>query len=253
MSGVSVKLLAIPGSHPCATVAAILDAKRVPYERIDLVPALSRVCLRLSGFSGATVPALRINGARVQGSRAIARALDASWPQPPLFPPDPAARARVEQIEAWADESLQVAARRIILWSLLRSREAVHAALDGARLQFRIPTRLAALPAVAAPVIALDAALNGARATAVRAHLAALPDMLDRTDDWIARGELGAAPPTAADYQVAGSIRLLLTVEDLHGTLAQRPIADLARRLIPHLAGRVPAGVLPSAWLAPQT
>jgi glutathione S-transferase len=244
---VSAKLLAIPGSHPCAAVQAMLDAKQVPYTRVDLFPALSRLWLRATGFDAATVPALRLDGARVQGTRTIARALDAAWPEPPLLPADPAVRARIEEIEAWADGPLQTAARRIVLWSLLRSPDGVRAALDGARLQFRLPTRIAAAPPVAWPVLALDAALNGARAPAARAALAHLPGMLDHADAWIARGDLGRSPPTAADYQVAGSVRLLLTLEDLTAIVDGRPVATLARRLIPAFPGRVPAGVLPAA------
>ncbi len=244
-----VKLLALPGSHPCAAVAAMLDAKGVQYDRVDLVPALSRVWLRATGFTGVTVPALRVDGTRIQGTRAIARALDARWPDPPLFPSDPAARARIEQIEAWADGPLQQAARRIVLWSLLRSPVAVRAALHGARLQFRLPTRVAALPVVAAPVLGLDAALNGASSKAVRTDLRALPPMLDRIDEWIAGGTLGGTPACAADYQIAGSVRLLLTVADLQAILADRPAAHLARRLIPRFPGGVPSGVLPPTWL----
>jgi len=244
---VPVKLLAVPGSHPCAAVQAMLDAKQVPYTRVDLFPALSRLWLRATGFRGATVPALRLDGARVQGTRAIARALDAAWPEPPLLPADPGVRARVEEMEAWADGPLQTVARRIVLWSLLRSRDGVRAALEGARLQFRFPVWLAGVPLLAWPVLAVDAALNGARAPAVRAALADLPGMFDRVDDWIARGDLGRSPPSAADYQVAGCVRLLLTIEDLDGMLDDRPAAALARRLIPALPGGVRAGVLPGA------
>jgi len=131
----------------------MLAAKGVRHDRVDLIPALSRAWLRMTGFPGVTVPAMRIDGARVQGSRAIARALDARWPEPALFPADPAARQRTEAIEAWADGPLQALARRITLWALIRSRAGVRAALDGARLQFRMPVRLAALRPVALPVL----------------------------------------------------------------------------------------------------
>jgi len=237
-----VRLLAIPGSHPCAAVAAMLDAKGVAYTRVDLLPGPSRVWLRATGWGAATVPALRLDGVRVQGSRAIARALDARWPQPPLYPADPAARTRIEEIEAWGDGPLQEVARRIILWTLLRSAEGRRASAAHARLRFPLPPALA--PAASWPFLRLDAALHGAREEAVRADLAALPEMLDRIDAWIGGGELGGEPPTAADYQAAGSLRLLLTIEDLAPVFAGRPAADLARRLIPEFPGRVPAGVL---------
>src|SRR5690349_1748662 len=90
-------------------------------------------------------------------SCAIARALDLRWPDPPLFPTEPTARARVEEIEAWGEGPLQSVARRIILWALLHDRAAARAFLDGARLQFRCPPGLAA--ALAWPVLRADAAL----------------------------------------------------------------------------------------------
>jgi glutathione S-transferase len=154
---------------------------------------------------------------------------------------------RVEEIEAWGDGPLQQVTRRIVLWSLVHSAEAIRAASEGAKLRIRLPRALVA-PA-GWPLLRADAAVNGARSEAVRADLAALPAMLDRVDTWIARGEVGGSPPTAADYQVAGSLRLLLTIDDLAPLFAGRPSADLARRLIPVLAGHVPAGVLPAAWL----
>jgi glutathione S-transferase len=199
----------------------------------------------VTGFGGVTVPALRNDGTRVQGTREIARALDEFWPEPPLFPADPHARAHIEQIEAWGEGPLQVVARRIILWSLLHSHDAVVAALDGARLQFHIPPPVAT--AIASPIVRLDAALQGAHTAAVRADLALLPDLLDKADGWIAAGDLGAIRLTAADYQVAGSIRMLLTIEDLAPQFADRPIAQLARQVVPEFPGHVPAGVLPAA------
>jgi glutathione S-transferase len=225
----------------------MLDAKRVAYGRVDLIPALSRLWLRSTGFDAGTVPALHLHGVRVQGSRAIARALDASWPEPPLFPADPAARTRVEEIEAWGDGPLQEVARQIILWAMLHSREGMLASLEGARLRLPLPAVLAR--PLGWPFLRLDAALNDVNAKSVRAALGSLPNMLERVDAWIEAGDLSQDPPTAADYQLAGSLRLLLTLEDLAPLLAERPAADLARRLIPTLPGRVPAGVLPAAWL----
>jgi glutathione S-transferase len=52
------------------------------------------------GFPGKTVPAIRIDHAEVQGSTAIALALDSLVPSPPLFPSDPERRAAVLEAEA---------------------------------------------------------------------------------------------------------------------------------------------------------
>jgi glutathione S-transferase len=247
MCFVLVRLLAIPGSHSCAAAAAMLDAKGVAYERIDLFPAVSRIWLRLSGFDGPTVPALRLGHARIQGSRAIARALDETWPAPRLVPLEPAERAPVEELEAWGEGPVQEATRRIVLWALLRSRAGVRAALAGSRLQFHTPVPLAA--AIAWPVLRIDAALNGVDNDTVRADLASLPAILDRVDSCIASGALDTAQPTSAAFQLAGSLRLLLSLDDLAPFFGERPAAALARQLIPCFPGRIPAGVLPAAWL----
>jgi glutathione S-transferase len=225
----------------------MLDAKGVAYERIDLIPVLSRVWLRITGFSAGTAPALRLGGRRIQGSCAIARAIDAGWPEPPLFPADPAGRTAVEEIESWGDGPFQEATRRIALRAASRAGVDLRFVLDGARLQFHTPERLALV--LLRPLLRLDAGLAEATEESVRADLAALPGMLDRIDRWIRAGEVGCEPPTAADYQLAGSLWLLLALGDLDSLLAGRPAADLARRLIPPLPGSIPPGVLPAEWL----
>jgi glutathione S-transferase len=42
------------------------------------------------------VPALKLNGTKIQGSREIARELDHIQPDPPLYPADPEKRGKVE-------------------------------------------------------------------------------------------------------------------------------------------------------------
>lgn len=80
------------------------------------------------------MPALRIDGKRVQGTTAIAHELDRLVPEPALFPADPKARAEVEEAERWGDEVLQAVPRRII-WNLLkRDRSSIESYLAGARL-----------------------------------------------------------------------------------------------------------------------
>src|SRR5205823_3565746 len=157
-------------------------------------------------------------------------ALDERWPQPPLYPADAAKRVEIEELEAWGDGPLQDVARRIILWALL-SRAGRRASLEDAGLRSR--PAVAVVTSLAWPFIRLDASLNGVGAEAVRAAIAGLPEMLDQVDVWIAEGKLGGDPPTAADYQLAGSLRMLLGVEDLAPLFGGRPAALLARRLIP--------------------
>jgi glutathione S-transferase len=81
----------------------MLERKGIDYKRVDLLPVISKVALRLLGFPGITVPPLKIDGRKVQGSREIARELDRIRPEPPLLPADPERRAAVEQAEAWGE------------------------------------------------------------------------------------------------------------------------------------------------------
>ena len=93
-----IRLTGIPGSHPVVAVQAMLDYKGIPYVRRDLPTGLHRLLLRLRGFHGGTVPVAWVGGRRVEGSRALARALDEVEPERLLLPSDPVRRARVEEL-----------------------------------------------------------------------------------------------------------------------------------------------------------
>ena len=150
------KLYVIPASHPSRTVMMMLDAKGIPYKRVDLMPVIAKGVLRAAGFPGMTVPALKIDGRKVQGSREIARELDRIKPEPPLLPADPAARAAVEQAETWGDEVLQPVARRVLWNALRRDRAPLVSYSEGARLG--VPVGLAVK--TGQPLVALSARLT---------------------------------------------------------------------------------------------
>lgn len=242
----TAKLYVIPSSHPSRTARLMLELKRIDYNRVDLMPVVSKGALRALGFSGVTVPALKIDGERIQGSREIARALDRIAPEPPLFPSDAGARGQVEEAERWGDEVLQGVARRMVWNALRRDRSPLRSYSAGARLA--IPIGLAIK--TAAPIVALSARFNEATDDSVRADLAALGGMLDRIDAWIADGVLGSDPPNAADLQIATSLALLMTLDDVRPAIASRPAGRLAERIDPDFPGRAPA-ILPAAWLEP--
>lgn len=71
-----VKLYVVPGSHPCNTAQLMLEHKGIEYRRVDLIPLIARAYLRLRGFSGPTVPALEIDGRKIQGTLNMSRELD---------------------------------------------------------------------------------------------------------------------------------------------------------------------------------
>jgi glutathione S-transferase len=239
------KLYVIPGSHPSRSVMLMLDRKRIPFKRVDLIPVVSKGILRAQGFPGITVPALKLDGDRVQGSLEIARELDRIQPDPPLFPSDPDLRAKVEEAEAWGDV-FQQKPRRFSWWAFKRDRAPMASYSEGARLG--IPVGLAVK--TGGPIVALSARFNAASDENVRNDLASLPSDLDQIDRWISEGVIGGEELNAADYQLAPSIRLAMTFDDLRPAIESRPAGELAMRVVPDFPGRMPP-VFPPEWLQP--
>ena len=137
------RLYVIPGSHACRAAMLMLEHQQVPYRRVDVVTLLHPIVVRLHGFdaggqtrtAGArrtvglrmgdrlgTVPALAADGHRVSTNHRIARFLDERHPELPLFPADPERRSAVEEAERWANDTLQMVARRIVLPAMARDR-----------------------------------------------------------------------------------------------------------------------------------
>jgi glutathione S-transferase len=237
------KLYVIPASHPSRSAMLMLERKGIPYKRVDLIPVISKGILRALRFPGVTVPALKLNGNRIQGSREIARELDRVQPEPALFPADHEQRGKVEEAEAWGDE-FQQKPRRLSWWALKRNREPLASYSEGARLG--IPVGLAVK--TGGPIVALSARFNGSTDESVSADLALLRADLDRIDAWIAGGVIGGPEPNAADFQLAPSVALLMTFDDLRPFVESRPCGELAKRIDPDFPGRMPP-VFPAEWM----
>jgi glutathione S-transferase len=240
----NARLFVIPASHPSIAAALMLERKGVAYKRIDLLPVVAKGVLRAAGFPGVTVPALRIDGEKIQGSRPIARALDRLVPEPPLLPADPAARAAVEEAERFGDEELQHPIRQLLWWGFKHDKEPLRSYSEGAKIG--VPLGLAMK--TAAPIVALSARFNEASDANAQAALRALPALLDRVDELIAAGTIGGAEPNAADFQIAPSIGLMMTMADLRPAIEGRPAAEVAERIVPNYPGHTPP-VFPAAWL----
>src|SRR2546430_13316316 len=148
-------LYVIPGSHACRSAMLMLEHKQVPYRRVDILTLLHPLVVRLHGFDAGgqtrtvggrrtlalrlgdrfgTVPALAADDHRISTNHGIARFLDERHPQPPLFPADPEQRAAVEEAERWANETLQMAARRIPGTALVREPAAFSRSAGDGRL-----------------------------------------------------------------------------------------------------------------------
>jgi glutathione S-transferase len=111
----------------------MLEHKGIEHEWVRLAPGLHPIQLRLAGFRGGTIPALKLDGLRVVGSRRISRLIDEIKPEPSLFPADPARRAAVEAAEEWGDTVLQPIPRRLLRWAFRHARARVRELQAGAR------------------------------------------------------------------------------------------------------------------------
>jgi glutathione S-transferase len=220
----------------------MLRHKGIDLRRIDLVTSAHRGLIRLLGFPGNTVPAVTLDGAKVQGTRRIALALDALVPEPPLFPADPERRRAVEEAEAWGNEVLQALARRLIWTALKHDCSTAASYLEGQRTG--VPTAVAAR--TIAPIAAAARRFHHATDEQARRDLEALPGHIDRVDELIARRVIGGGERNAADFQIGTSLRLLLTMEDVRPMIEGRPAERLAREIAPDYPGHV-GRVLPVA------
>ncbi|HEX5146070.1 MAG TPA: glutathione S-transferase, partial [Conexibacter sp.] len=187
-------------------------------------------------------PALELgSGERIVGSRAIVHRLDQLVPEPPLLPADAPARARVLEAERWGDEVLQPVPRRLAWVGVCERPDALDSYAEGSRLP--MPGFVRRL--VAPPVARIARWRNKASVARAREDLAALPAQLDKVDAWIEEGVMGGSEPNAADLQIATSVRLLATMDDVRPMLAGRPCLALALRLFPSWPGHMPQGALP--------
>ncbi len=225
----------------------MLERKGIEFTRIDLVPFLSRVVVRRGmRLPQNTVPVLAVDGRRVQGSRNIARELGRLRPEPPLFPGDSEKRLAVEEAESWGERELQHPVRQLSLWAMRADPAPIRSYME--RPIMGVPPAIAAR--LAPPFIGRGVRVNEATDEAVRANLAALDSMLGQVERWISAAVLDGEDLNAADFQIAASVRLLLTFDDLRPLIDDRPACRLARRAVPHYAGDAPP-VFPPAWLEP--
>lgn len=223
----------------------MLEVKRVDHRVVNLMPGFHPAALRLAGFPGATVPALIMDGRRVQGSRQISRFLDEHCPAPRLFPEAPDDRRAVEDAERWGEEVLQNVPRRIFRWLAANRLEvrrwlaAVHVPLPGSTFLARSSLQARAF-----------ARAVGATDVAVRRDLAELPALLDRVDRLLEEGTIGGREVNAADLQIASSVRAFDLFADLAPLIADREAVSYARDLFPDFPPGPPP-LLPADWLAP--
>ena len=226
MTQATATLYAIPGSHSAETGELMVRHKGIHYRRVNLMPGFHRVFVRLRGFPGDRVPAVRFaDGRKAQGTRPLARALDDIVPEPRLVPADP----RVEEAERWAEEVLQPWARRMVVEAGTRDPDSLEdrgaQGRLGPLLTPRAPARrtMARLVKIAFRMTPSQLADDQTR----------VEEVLDRVDSLIAEGVLDGEQLNCADFQIATSLALIDYRLDVRAELRSRPAGELVERVLP--------------------
>ena len=179
----------------------------------------------------------------MQGSLAIAKALEELIPTPSLYPSEPAARAAAQEAERWGEAVLQPVPRRLIRWGL-RPHLSQRRWFADVASPLPAPALMGILLTPVVPVFVRQAGANDER---VQRDLAELPELLSKVDSLLESGVIGGEELGAADFQIASSVRVLSAMGDVSRLVAGRPAESFARRVVPDYP-EVPAA-LPADWL----
>ncbi|HEY1458373.1 MAG TPA: glutathione S-transferase, partial [Solirubrobacteraceae bacterium] len=183
-----------------------------------------------------TVPGLLVDDQPVHGSRAILARLEEIAPEPTLYPSQ-----AVREAERWGDEELQDLGRRLP-WGALHFRPEAMGTfaggqpLDGPGTDFAIK------------FVRASWRYHKISAERLKDDLAGLPAKIDHIQRLAEEGVIGGDQPTAADLQIAATIRVIMPIGDLRGLLAGTAAQAIALRYFPTQAGEVPAGAYPAGW-----
>ncbi|HKF83733.1 MAG TPA: glutathione S-transferase family protein [Solirubrobacterales bacterium] len=111
-------------SHYSEKVRWALEHKGIDHGRRSILPG-SHIPIALALTRGAqpTMPVLQLEDRSIGDSTEIIAALEARYPEPPLYPVDAAERARAIELEDWFDENLGPHARLLSFYELIQEPE----------------------------------------------------------------------------------------------------------------------------------
>lgn len=143
-----------------------LDYKRVPHVRHSLLPGPHAVQL-IARFGQKAMPILRHEGKVQKNSAAVLDYVERTWPDPPLYPDDPALRERALEIQKWFDDEVGPALRRAVFHEWLPHTEYSARRIAAGRSEWQQKLYVSAFPAVRV-IMMLDMQINAAGAEAGR-------------------------------------------------------------------------------------
>ena len=217
-------LYAIPGSHAVRTGELMLEHKGIAFRRVNFPAGPHRVLVRLRGFRGDRVPAVKFaDGRRAQGTRELPRVLDELVPEPRLVPDDP----RALEAEAWADDVLQQWARRMVASAGVADPDALAGHGAEGRLGYLLSRNDVRRRVVARAVLVVFRASKDRQ----REDRERTGEILDRVDAWIGEGVLNGEELRSPDFAVASSLALVEYIVALRPELQRRPLMELMDRV----------------------
>ena len=217
-------LYGIPGSHAVRTGQLMLEHKGIQFRRVNFPPGPHRVLVRVLGFPGDRVPAVKFeDGRRAQGTRELPRVLDELVPEPPLVPDDPEGLAA----EAWADDVLQQWARRMVASTGSHDPDALAGRGEDGRLGPLLTRGERSRHAVARAVLMVFRVTEEQE----RADRERTGEILDRADAWVEAGVLNGEQLRSPVFAVASSLALVDYILALQPDLRRRPSMALVERV----------------------
>ncbi len=124
MRGSKPVLWQISISHYSEKARWALAYKEVDHVRRSPLPGMHiPIALWLSKGDSVTMPILELDGRTVTDSTAVIAALEDAFPEPPLYPADPAERGRALELEDFFDEELGPHMRLLPFYEMIQEPE----------------------------------------------------------------------------------------------------------------------------------
>jgi glutathione S-transferase len=145
-----------------------LDYKGVPHLRHSLLPGphVAQLSLR---FGQKAMPILRHDGRVLKNSAAALDYVERTFPDPPLYPADPAQRARALEIQRWLDDEVGPPLRRAAFHDCLPDTEYAARRFAWSEPEWKQKLHVRAFPAIRV-IMRLDMQITAAGAEEGRAR-----------------------------------------------------------------------------------
>lgn len=191
-------------------VRLVLDYKGLAYRKIEVVPGVGQLELfRLSGQG--QVPVLKDGNTVIADSTAIALYLDKTYPDRPIIPTNPQQKANCLLLEQWADDSIGMKGRTILLESLKSSSLRTSILPIGTPDIFK--NLVSAIPREAIDLLGLGVGLTPDSIRAAKAEMHRSLESICLLLSQNSGAYLTGDTPTLADLTIAG-LSLVLKIPD---------------------------------------